>query len=563
MKSGGKELSRQTLVWYLTGNLILALILAGGYLQPAAALLCIFLGAALTAGIWKTGKLVFSCDRHGAVLFLIVLMYLASVLWAVDRGMAFGGFIHFLPIFLFYMLLCQCIEEREHIITLLPPLGSLMTLFSFIMMQFPVFKDYVSVAGRLSGFFQYPNTYALFMLVCLIIAAYRLRSERMDWLDVLYCGAALFGIFMSGSRTTFLILLGVLAWFLLKERKIRRVVLPAAVLLLILTVLLGISGIAGDVSGRFLSLSLHSSTLLGRLLYAQDALRLIPRYPFGCGYYGYYFLQTEVQTGVYTVANVHNELIQMMLDIGIVPAVLFYGTLIYNICKKEAPERNRLALLVMLLHSLLDYDFQFLAVWFVLILFLDVKNIKEYPVSMLTKTASAAALAAIVFGAGCVGASDFLMLSGQYEKAAEVYRGNTLAKTYQLTEIEDIQELKKAADSVIESNRHVPLAYHALAQVALSDGKVSDYLKYKEHAIELAPYDADAYTEYLDALSYCLDLYRSGEDEESARLCVEKAQKVPEMLEELREKTSWLGWNIDDVPQTMLPWKYQKLIEEM
>lgn len=105
MKLAGRMLSDQIEFCYLAGSLILALVLAGGYLQPSAALLCIFMGAAITAGIWKSGKIIFSCDLHAVTFFLIVILYLITGLWALDRGMAFGGFIHFLPVFLFYLLL--------------------------------------------------------------------------------------------------------------------------------------------------------------------------------------------------------------------------------------------------------------------------------------------------------------------------------------------------------------------------------------------------------------------------------------------------------------------------
>ena len=40
----------------------------------------------------------------------------------------------------------------------------------------------------------------------------------------------------------------------------------------------------------------------------------------------------------------------------------------------------------MILHSLFDYDFQFLAMGFVLILFLDMRNIKTQKVPVLTGT---------------------------------------------------------------------------------------------------------------------------------------------------------------------------------
>lgn len=563
MKGTEKQLSGHVEFWCLAGNLVLSSLLSGGYLQPVAALLCISLGVAVVAEIWKNGKVVISCDRYAVLLFLIATMYLIVSLWAIDKGMAVSGFVHFLPVFLFYLLYCRNMDRKEELIALLPVFGSLMTLFSFIMMQFPVFQDYVSVANRLSGFFQYPNTYALFMMVCLIVTAYRLQEEKTDWLDVVHCGAAFFGIYMSGSRITFLMLIGILFCFLLQNRKMRKIVLPIAATLLAVVAVLSATGITGNLFGRLLDLSANSSTLLGRLLYTRDAIPIILCHPFGTGYYGYYFLQAEFQTGVYSVVNVHNELLQMALDIGVVPALLFYGGIFSAALKKDVPSRDKMVVLVILIHSLLDYDFQFLSIYFVLIMFLDLRKVKEYPVSMFTKAISVALFDVVVFGAVCVGISDLQMMKGQYEKAVQAYDGNTLAKTYYLTEIEDMQELQEMALSITAQNQHVPLAYHALAQVALAKGKVSEYLENKEHAIELAPYDSEAYIEYLDVLSDCFERYRTEGDKDSAGICVQRAKEVPELLEQLKKRTSWLGWKIDDMPQVELPWEYQQMVEKM
>ena len=74
------------------------------------------------------------------------------------------------------------------------------------------FEQWVSVAGRLSGFFQYPNTYALFMLICLILVMWRFDYKKIDWLDIVYGVAAVFGIIMSGSRTVFVLTAVAVIW---------------------------------------------------------------------------------------------------------------------------------------------------------------------------------------------------------------------------------------------------------------------------------------------------------------------------------------------------------------
>ena len=50
---------------------------------------------------------------------------------------------------------------------------------------------------------------------------------------------------------------------------------------------------------------------------------------------------------------------------------------------------------------------------------------------------------------------------------------------------------------------------------------------------------------------------------EDAKICAEKAAEIPDMLDELREKTSFLAWRINDRPQVTLSRENLELIEEM
>lgn len=261
-----------------------------------------------------------------------------------------------------------------------------MTLFSFVMMQFSIFEKSVSVAGRLAGFFQYPNTYALFMLICLVIAVDKLNWDKIDWLWCAYAGIAVFGIIMSGSRTVLLLMLVLGAWYCVKRKLPGKVLLMAAGGCAVLVVLLWSTGVGKEVLIRVFST--NGSTFWGRLLYMKDAAGMILTHPFGLGYYGYHYLQTSCQTGVYSVVSVHNELLQLLLDVGILPAILFYGMLVKSCISKNVSGRNRLLLLIVILHSLFDYDFQFLVIGMVVILLLEDENVKEIPISWFTRICS-------------------------------------------------------------------------------------------------------------------------------------------------------------------------------
>ena len=168
-------------------------ILGGGYYVSVSAVTGIVLTGVLFYRMYVKKRITAAWDLNMAAFAVLVFGYLLSCLWAVDSGMALMGVVKFLPLLLFYVLVSGLTDEREKMIASLPMLGCLMTAFSFVMMQFEVFEQWVSVAGRLSGFFQYPNTYALFMLICLILVMWRFDYKKIDWLDIVYGVAAVFG----------------------------------------------------------------------------------------------------------------------------------------------------------------------------------------------------------------------------------------------------------------------------------------------------------------------------------------------------------------------------------
>ena len=501
-------------------------------------------------------------DLNMAAFAVLVFGYLLSCLWAVDSGMALMGVVKFLPLLLFYVLVSGAPDEREKMIGYLPALGCLMTVFSFIMMQFEVFEQWVSVAGRLSGFFQYPNTYALFMLICLILVMWRFDHKKIDWLDVVYGIAAVFGIIMSGSRTVFVLTAIAVIWVFLAKASGKKVIVPVLAGGTIIAVILAIVAGSTGVLERFTNISFGASTFLGRILYVQDALPLIVKHPFGLGYYGYYFIQQSVQTGVYTVVNAHNELIQILLDVGVIPAVFMGAAVLRSVFTKRTTSRNRIVLSIMILHSLFDYDFQFIVMGFVLILFLDMRNIKTQKVPVLTGTVVGLTGIAVAALSVMCGISDVCYTSGNYKTAEKVYSGNTMAQLALLTKADTAEEMKEIAEKVLQ-DKSVALPYSALAQAAFADGNVDQFTEYKLKAIELAPYQYEEYENYLEVLVYCNSLYHQMGDKDGVKFCVEKAEEIPKMLDQVKENTSALGWKIVDRPQVTLSHENLEIIEDM
>lgn len=538
-------------------------ILGGGYYVSVSAVTGIVLTGVLFYRMYVKKRITAAWDLNMAAFAVLVFGYLLSCLWEVDSGMALMGVVKFLPLLLFYVLVSGLTDEREKMIASLPMLGCLMTAFSFVMMQFEVFEQWVSVAGRLSGFFQYPNTYALFMLICLILVMWRFDYKKIDWLDIVYGVAAVFGIIMSGSRTVFVLTAVAVIWVFAAKSSGKKVIISVFAAGAVVAVILAVAAGSAGILERFTNISFGASTFLGRILYVQDALPLILKHPFGLGYYGYYFIQQSVQTGVYTVVNAHNELIQILLDAGVIPAVFMGAAVLRSVFTKRTQSRNRIVLSIMILHSLFDYDFQFLAMGFVLILFLDMRNIKTQKVPVLTGTVVGLTGAAAAALSIMCGVSDVCYTSGNYKAAEKVYSGNTMAQLALLTKADKAEEMKAIAEKVIVDNQSVSLPYSALAQAAFADGDVEQFTEYKLKAIELAPYQYEEYENYLEVLVYCNDLYHQMGDKDGVRFCVEKAEEIPKMLEQVKENTSALGWKIVDRPQVTLSHENLEIIEDM
>lgn len=553
----------QTYLYYLlAGTLIFAGIFGGGYFCCVSASVSIVLMVVLVyLLVWQRFFLI-ACDMNLAAIVILVSGYFLSVLWAVDSGMSLMGGIKFLPVFLYFCVLCQAAEQRERLIRLLPVLGSLMTVFSFVMMQFQAFEAYVSVAGRLAGFFQYPNTYAVFLLVCLLVSIYEI-ADRFDWLQALYILIDLAGIWLSGSRTVAVLTVCSISILLIFRKKMRKylILLPAIFMAMIFVMMLG--GYGKDLYSRFVTIAENASTFWGRFLYDQDAVRIMMKYPFGMGYHGYYFVQQEMQTGVYSVVSAHNEFFQIMLDIGILPALAMYGAILKTLFSKETSSRDRWILSVLLLHSLFDYDFQFLAMCFVLLLFLRPRNIRKFRIGVLTQGVAVSTLLLSIWTGVSIGLSDFYYLKNDMGQAVGFYGGNTMARIALLDDVDDAKEMEEIADRILESNAHVPVAYSAKARAAFSEGDVEAFIRYKKKAIQLAPYQYEEYTDYLNLLDYCVRRYLKEEDVESAKFCVEQAEEIPQMLADVEKRTSALGWKIKDRPQVRLSHEDLTLIEDM
>ena len=538
-----------------TGILLSALVIAGGFYIWFSCIVSVVLMIMILVEIFNQKKLVIIKNPFGIATIVMGFFYLILCLWAVDRGMALFGFFKFLPFPLYLIYLEQHEIDRERIISFLPAAGSVITVLTYVMSRFRSF-DLVVAEGRLSGSFLYPNTFAIFLLVCLIVAVYEIKNR--DYFEIIYAVILLFGIYETGSRAVYIItVLGLFAILLISGIKVIKKLIISAVGI-------GIIGAAAVLfGGRLADISLHSSTLLGRILYYKDGLKIIIKHPFGLGYHGYYFVQKRYQTGVYNVLNIHNDVMQLFLDIGFIPAVLFFSVFIYYIVRaiKQKDGRTTVILCAVLMHIVFDYDMQFMAILFIIILFInDRRGVSKEKISTLSLGIVTLLSMICISGALRLGSSDYLYTIHRYEKSYKLYKGNTMSEAYMLGEITDPEELMKYSKDVVEKNKELYVGYLYLASSYLQSGDMLSYMNYSAIAIEKAPYVYQNYVDYATVLIYSAQTYINDGDNESARICVGELNRITDAMDKLKDSSDKLAWKIYEKPQTELPPEYQSLI---
>ena len=531
--------------------LIVSLVCAGGFNEYISCAVSVLISVFLLIKIIAKRSFAFNFNLTSTSISVILLGYLISTFYATDSGMAFIGFLKFIPVLLYLLLVMQNKSKAEEIVAKLPYIALVLGLLSLVFMYIPFLSDYFNVADRLAGFFQYPNTFALFLLVGELTAISKSKLKSFDIIIAVILSVILL---FTGSRAVLLI--AILANFILlffkKGKKIKIILsLVAALLVIAFVVLLPI---LRDVEPllRLVSISFSESTFVGRILYFTDAAPVILKNPFGVGYMGYYYIQQSIQSGVYSVKYIHNDILQLAMDIGWIPCLLFLTAVIKSIFSKGKPFGRRVIIAVILLHSLFDFNLQFTAMFFVLLIFMDIDSGKEYiiqkaNVAIVATTAAVGILSA--YFAFALGASHF----GAYEFSDGLYPANTDNKILLLISKDTIAEQNRIADDIISHNEYVQLAYSAKARYSYSQGDFEKLIKYKNKLLEIAPFAYDEYEEYCYMLIQGSYMYQQAGDGYSAEYCSKELIKTIDKVDRLTDRLSNLGKIIADQPKTQLP----------
>lgn len=535
-----------------------ALLAVGGFHEYISCGLSVAMCIYLLVRLLQKKELRIRRDFLTSGVVALCLGYALTCLWGIDRGMAFVGLLKFLPVFLYTICLQQNGEAHKGL-ELLPWVAVVMAAVSAVGMQFPAGERLFAVAGRLAGFFQYPNTFAIFLLVCELLILKKSGKKPVDYILLVLLVAA---FFYTGSRTAFVvaILANIGMLLVLTQKKAR--IISLAVLAGVFVAGLLLAMIPGSVFNRYLNISLTESTFVGRLLYWQDGLKLLVKYPFGMGYMGYYYDQLSVQTGVYSVMYLHNDLFQLVLDTGWIPAGIFLAALVSWFVKKDIPGADKIIVGALCLHSFFDFNLQFAGMFFLLIALVSPNTYDKHLVvkpKMLLKIALAVTAAVSLY----MGSALMLAHQGERELADTLYPGNTQNKLAMLQQETDLERANTLAEEILKQNTRFYAPYSVRAKYSYSKGEFNAVIENARAALERNPFGHQGYEDYCRMLLKGMELYKKAGDATSAEICRQELLSVAEQLARNGDRLSALGKKINDQPVLELPRDLQTEIAKL
>lgn len=508
---------------------------------------------------------------------LLIIGTLISAYKGIDRGESIYGVIRIFTILSIGCWLQQLEEkEKEFCFRSVPYMGVVLICMSLPLKYFSCADGWLSNTGRLAGPFTYANTMALFLLAGIILAEH-FDGKRKCFFQILLC----FGLLWTGSRTAFTLFAGYLLLKLLKHRgKIVRLFLIFAAVVLAVIMITAL-GVRVPVLTRFMRIGFGESTFQGRLLYWEDACRMILKYPMGLGYMGYFYMQQVMQTGVYSVRFVHNEWLQCFLDYGILGGICagwycisWFGTKEVAFWKKELTG-------LILMYSFFDFHCQFWVILFLMLMLMEEPHMRHWTgfhsYNELQTVADSAAncsrkrkqMSGYIFlagsavtaaFAGCVGAAELFAGQGNYEKAV---LWNPLSAEYRLNLLLDAPDLDAAiflADEALACNEYIYAAYEIKSNAAAQSGDIESFVENRKQVLKLRKYDREKYEEYFQILmSLYMDACGDNDFDEMAQ-CVEAMEEIPEIMDNVKKATSVRAFLIQDKPELYLKKEYVEII---
>jgi hypothetical protein len=497
--------------------------------------------------------------NHGCILLLLAL-YFITIFHGIDKGMAFIGFLKIFTIYIFYIVLMQLNYNKELYINAISSSGIIVSLLGIASFFIPSLGQELIQKGRLGSVFQYPNTCALFLVICIIFITTRNKINVYNFIGIITMWV---GIFLTFSRSMYIISIVVAITLIIYDKSKVKYLLPSCVIGSIIgNTIMKLANIS-HMFDRIEKTSIHASEWLTRLLYYKDSLSIMKDYPFGTGHLGYYYIQRIYQTGsTYYVKYIHSNVLQIVMDIGVIGFILMAIYFIYNILNKKLKFHEKLAIIVIFGHGAIDFDWEFPVILFFLLIIVYIdenklvyKKIRKIPVCI----GIILCMSMYIY----MGISTYLDYSNNYETSLQLYKYNTIAKeklAKKYMEI-DTEKAYKLANSIIKQNEFFLNAYIIKRDIDYERNELNKALISAKKVIELNPLNITHLEKYCNILldSAKLDIEKGNIDTATSKL--EIILQIPYYIDRLA-KERLTDYNVKHIPKLYMTKQLIRLNKE-
>lgn len=506
----------------------------------------------------KTIKIEISINH--LCIFLGIFLYFISIFYAVDKGMAYIGFLKISVIYLFYLVIMQSDIRKKDMLNSIAISGIIMSLINLVIYFMPYYNQMLLQKGRLGSFFQYPNTFALFMLICIIIL---ISKDTIKIYESIGLIIMISSILLTFSRSMYIISIGCILIISIYDRKKIRYILPCTLLGIALWYSIMNSLEISYVFNRIEETSTKTSEWLTRLLYYKDSIAIMKDHPFGTGHLGYYYIQRIYQTGAsYYVKYIHSNVLQIVMDIGIIGFVLMGVYFVQNIFNKQLSFYDKILLLIIFGHGAIDFDFQFLVIGLFIIIIVH-KDKNKLKIININVICSIIIISIFLVNYVYMAISSYLFNIKEYESSLYMYPYNTEAKLKLAKKCKE-KEPKKAyelADNITKNNKYVVDAYVIKRDIDYNNKELEKAYISAIEIINQNPLSIIHLEKYSSILLQLAKMNIMNDSKDKALEQLELIFNIPSRLNELA-KQRLTDYNVKHIPRLFMSETLTGIYEE-
>ena len=317
--------------------------------------------------------------------------------------------------------------------------------------------------------------------------------------------------------------------------------------------------------GRLASILTSNSTIWGRLLYFQDGIKILLTHPFGLGYMGYKDIQGSLQTGVYSTRFVHNELLQMGLDYGILAMIILIAYIIKQLISGKQGRVYKEYMVMIIAASLMDFNLQYMAILMLLVLCFDTEiDLRIYKLladrikGLRSKDSKAESKGSTLVIFTCFGAVVFMgfwlleygaIAREDYATAGKLFKSNTDVLEYNLIQAQTTDEAMTISDKLLNINEYSFTGWLYRAYACGQAGDYDEMIRCENKVLEIDRYNVDSYRVYDNFISYLFGVNEDSNEESVKSRLLKEQQAIPQKLKALESETSKLAYKIKDKPE--------------